>query len=366
MNRLSYCFRLAVVTVILAAPGAAGELRGVSSNSDQTAADRLREARPRQGLGGLELRRPYERGKVPVVLIHGLWGNPHLWAPLIEDLEADRVFRGRYQFWTFRYASGDSIPYSAHLLRQSLRQARQDFDPDGTDTAFDRMVIIGHSLGGILAKMMVQPRGSRLWQTVGKQPIDRIAGRPEDCRFLRQVFCYEPVPEVRRVVFIATPHLGSPLAQGHLRELGTRLCGGPSRFRQAREWLLATHDPDLFTRGFRRETPTSVNELTPGHALLIALRDLKIDPSVCSHSIVADLRDPPAPGGTDGIVPYRSSHLEGAASELLVHGYHNCLHHSTVIGELRRVLKEHAGIDPTSRTDHTGLARRVLQAGRGE
>ena len=94
---------------------------------------------------GLDLRRPYERGKVPVVLIHGLWGTPHLWDPMIKDLEDDPAIREVYQFWTFRYTSGDSIPYSAHLLRQSLRRARRCFDPAGTDAAFDRMVVVGHS-----------------------------------------------------------------------------------------------------------------------------------------------------------------------------------------------------------------------------
>ena len=80
----------------------------------------------------------------PVVLVHGLWGNSRLWDPMVEDLEADPAIRSRYQFWTFRYSSGDSIPYSAHLLRQSLRRARQAFDPNGTDATFDQMVIVGH------------------------------------------------------------------------------------------------------------------------------------------------------------------------------------------------------------------------------
>jgi len=111
------------------------------------------------------MRRPYERGKVPVVLIHGLWGRPQLWDRMVESLEADPALRRRYQFWTFRYASGDSIPFSAHLLRQSLRRARRCFDPAGTDAAFDRMVVVGHSLGGILAKMLVQRSGSGLRRT---------------------------------------------------------------------------------------------------------------------------------------------------------------------------------------------------------
>ena len=364
MFTVTRCSLAAGVVLLVSSLSASGESPGVVINPDRTIALLPRDELPGQDPFRLERRRPYERGKVPVVLIHGLWGNPHLWDPMVEDLEADPALRGGYQFWTFRYASGDSIPYSAHLLRQALRRARRVFDPDGTDAAFDRMVVVGHSLGGILAKMMVQSSGSRLWQTVCARPIDQVGSPPEDCRLLQQAFCYKPVPEVRRVVFITTPHRGSPLASGRLREVGTRLCGGPSRFRQAREMLLASNKHDRFTLGFRGELLTSVNELAPGHALLLALCDLGIDPSVRAHSIIADLRDPPGPGATDGIVPYTSSHLEDVDSERLVHGLHICLESPGVIREVRRILREHAGIDPTSRTDHGGLAQRGLESRR--
>jgi pimeloyl-ACP methyl ester carboxylesterase len=332
-------------------------MAGIATNADRAAAPLPCDHRPEQESGGLETRRPYERGKVPVVLIHGLWGKPQLWDRMIEDLEADAALRRRYQFWTFRYASGDAIPYSAHLLRQSLLRARRCFDPDGTDATFDRMVVVGHSLGGILAKMMVQTSGSRLWQTVCARPIDQVGGPLEDCRLLQHAFCYEPVPEVRRVVFIATPHRGSPLARGPLRGLGTRFCNRPSHFVQALQTVLANNGPDRFTPEILEELPTSAGELASGHPLLMGLCDLGIDSSVRSHSIIADFRDPPGPGATDGIVPYSSSHLEGVDSELLVRGLHICLDHPAVIREARRILVEHARNEPASRDDHRGLAR---------
>jgi pimeloyl-ACP methyl ester carboxylesterase len=340
-------FRTAVASLILTSVCVADDSPDVALSPDRRPG-LLSVKAPEQEMKGLDTRRPYERGKVPVVLIHGLWGSPRLWDPMITELEADCALSRRYQFWTFRYASGDSIPYSAHLLRQSLRHARRSFDPDGTDAAFGRMVVVGHSLGGILAKMMVQSSGSRLWQTVCARPIDQVGGPPEDCQLLQEAFCYKPVPEVRRVVYITTPHRGSPLASSPLRGVGTRLCRRQSRFLDALKNVLASNEPGAFAPAMLEQLATSAGELAPGHPLLLGLCDLAIDRSVRSHSIIADFRDPPRPGASDGIVPYSSSHWEGTDSELIVRGLHICLDHPAVIGEVRRILIEHTGNEPSA------------------
>jgi pimeloyl-ACP methyl ester carboxylesterase len=361
MIAVNRCSWAAGAVLVVTSLSGAGESPGVVINSDRTAVLLPREELPRRDPVQLDTRRPYERGKVPVVFIHGLWGSPRNWDRMIEDLEAAPTLRTRFQFWTVRYASGDSIPYSAHVLRRSLRRARRTFDPDGSDAAFDRMVVVGHSLGGILARMMVQGGGPQLWQTVSARPIDRLVGPTEECRLLQQVFFYKPVPEVRRVIFIATPHRGSPLASGRLRELGTQLCWRPNRFRQAQEVLLSHNGPDTFAHGFRGQLATSAGELAPGHPLLLRLCDLGVDSSVRSHSIIADLRDPPSLDGTDGFVPYSSSHLDGVASERLVHGIHICLDLPAVIEEVSRILTEHLGNDSAPSIDDQ-LARRPRSA----
>ena len=345
MITVTRCSWAAGVALIATSLSAAGDSPGVAINPDRTAALLPRDELPGHDPVRLETRRPYERGKVPVVFVHGLWGSPRNWDRMIEDLESEPALRRRFQLWTFAYASGHSIPYSAHLLRQSLRRARRVFDLDGTDAAFDRMVVVGHSLGGILAKMMVQSGGPRLWQAVCARPIEQVIGPPAERQLLREAFFYKPVPEVRRVILIATPHRGSPLAARRLRDLATQLCWRPNRFRQAHDVLLSHNAFDMFDDGSRVQLATSAGELAAGHPLLLRLCELGIDSSVRSHSIIADLRDPPRPDGTDGIVPYSSSHLGGVASELLVHGLHICLNHPAVIEEVRRILMEHAGTE---------------------
>ena len=141
---------------------------------------------------GLSLLRPYRRGRVPVVFVHGLWSSPWSWAPMVEALEADPALRDRYQFWTFGYSTGDPIPYSAWLLRRDLDEVRRKFDPDGTDAAFDRMVVVGHSMGGLLAKMMVQDSGTRLWRLVSDRPFEELAGDPEDRDLFRRALSSSP------------------------------------------------------------------------------------------------------------------------------------------------------------------------------
>ncbi len=291
---------------------------------------------------GLSLLRPYRRGKIPVVLIHGLWSNPWSWARMIGELEADAALRDRYQFWTFGYSTGDPLPYSAALLRRDLDEARRKLDPDRADAAFDRMVVVGHSMGGLLAKMMVQESGTRLWQLFSERPAGDLAGDRADCDLFRSALIYKPRPEVRRVVFIATPHRGSRVDRGGLERLGSRLVRLPDPLRATHDRLLARNGPDFFTERFRKGLPTSIDELEWRSPILMGLDDLGLAPTVKAHSIIADRRHPPGAGGSDGLVPYESAHLQGIASESLVTSGHLCQDHPAVIREVGRILVEHA------------------------
>jgi pimeloyl-ACP methyl ester carboxylesterase len=293
---------------------------------------------------GLSLLRPYERGKVPVLFVHGLWSNPWSWSRMIERLEADSALCDHYQFWTFGYSTGDPLPHSAVLLRSNLDEVRRKFDPDGTDRAFDRMVVVGHSMGGLLTKMMVQDTGGRLWQIVSDRPVDELAGDPEDRERFRRALFYKPRPEVRRVVFIATPHRGSQVDQGPLEHIGSRLIRLPDPLRASYNRLIAHNRPDFFNERFRRGLPTSVDELEWRSPILMRLDELGLAPTTKAHSIIAVQHDPPTASGSDGMVPYESAHVDGVASELLVSSSHLCQDKPVVIGEVRRILLEHEAL----------------------
>ena len=292
---------------------------------------------------GLSLLRPYERGKIPVVFIHGLWANPWSWSRMIESLEADPALRDRYQFWTFGYSTGDPIPYSASLLRHNLDEVRRKFDPDGSDGAFDRMVLVGHSMGGLLTKMMVQESGTRLWQVISDRPVDELAGDPADRDLFRRALDLQATA-------------GGP-SRGLHRHAPPRQ---PARSgRTGAPWLAARSPPRpapgvvqpaprpqctglLQRQYFRKGLPTSVDELEWQSPFLMGLDATRTSlPTIEAHSIIADRRDPPRAGGTDGLVPYESAHLDGTASELLVSSGHLCQDNPAVIREVRRILIEH-------------------------
>jgi len=261
---------------------------------------------------------------------------------MVRALEADASVSERYQFLTFDYSTCDPIPYSAYMLRRAIGELRGRLDPERSNPVWNRMVLVGHSMGGLLCKMMAQDSGSKLWDLMTGCQFENLAGPAEARELLHGSMVFKPMSEVRRLMFIATPHRGSPLVWGPIRDFGARLVRPPAPLLQARASLLTSNAPDAFTRTFREGLATSFDELAWKHPLLLAIESLPIDPNVKRHSIIAELCSTVRPGGGDGQVPYASAHHPGAVSELIVHAGHYCLEEPKVIEEVARVLKEHA------------------------
>jgi triacylglycerol esterase/lipase EstA (alpha/beta hydrolase family) len=165
---------------------------------------------------------------VPVVLVHGTASSPARWAELINELENDPRFWHDYEIWLFIYNTGNPIAYSASLLRDALTKAIADLDPEGKDPGLKQMVVIGHSQGGLLAKMTVIDTGMHLWPfTVSPNELNVSA---ETRELLTHALIIKPLPFVKRVIFVATPHRGSYQALGFLGSLASWLVNLPGRF----------------------------------------------------------------------------------------------------------------------------------------
>lgn len=81
--------------------------------------------------------------------------------------------------------------------------------------------------------------------------------------------------------------------------------------------------------------------MTRGHPFLVTLDQRPIAPGVHAHSIIAVRTDGPVEEGNDGVVEYRSAHLDGVDSEKVVHSGHSAQSNPQTLGEVGRILLEH-------------------------
>jgi hypothetical protein len=285
---------------------------------------------------------PYQPGKMPVVMVQGLWSSPRIWVPMLNALRADPVLRASYQFWIVLYPSGAPLPMAALSLRRSLREIRRRFDPQGTDPALDDMVILGKSTGGQATRMLAEPSGEALWNAVFARPIDQVRALPALVDELGAMFFFQPEPYVRRVIFMATAHRGGKLASQPGVQLGIEHIHRNHSLRRTWAELEVANGPDLFQPPYRDRAPSIFDGMEAENRLLMAIDAQPIAPSVVYHSIIANIRRiAPPEKMTDGLVSYSSAHLDGAASEYIVAAGHSCEAKPEVIAEVRRILYLH-------------------------
>jgi pimeloyl-ACP methyl ester carboxylesterase len=287
---------------------------------------------------GIYMVQPYSRDKIPIVFVHGTASSPTTWVEMFNSLRADRVLRQRYQFWFFLYSSGAPIAYSASLLRKSLRETIAKLDPSGTDPELQRMVVIGHSQGGLITKMAVVDTGDHMWNAVAKKPLDDYDLAPEAREIVRDSLFFDHLPFVKRVVFISTPHGGSFLASTGLGRMFESFVQVPSQVRAA------FGGSSGLPKELAKNIPTSVANMTPGSPFLTALRGLQVVPGVQVNSIVTVEGDGPLQELDDGLVSYESAHYPSADSECVVNAFHTCLNDARVIYEVRRILLMHVNV----------------------
>jgi pimeloyl-ACP methyl ester carboxylesterase len=285
---------------------------------------------------------PYRPGHIPVVFVHGTASSPGRWADMLNVLSNTRTLRDRYQYWFFFYETGNPITYSALKLRDTLTWALDSLDPDGRDPALRQMVVIGHSQGGLLTKMTAIDSGNVLWDSFSRRPLEALKVSPETRGMLRRTRFVTPLPFVRKVIFISTPHRGSYVAGWRLShwfsgfaKLPRTLVGMTTEMLQGnRDALL--YDPTRAAFG-------AINNMTPGSRFIEALAAIPIAPGVGAQSIIAVTGDLPADGQGDGVVKYDSAHIDGVDSELIVtRQSHSAQSNPVAIEEVRRILFAHA------------------------
>jgi pimeloyl-ACP methyl ester carboxylesterase len=281
---------------------------------------------------------PYRPGRIPVVLIHGTASSPGRWADIVNEIQNDAVLRDRVQLWLFMYNTSNPILLSAAELRRSLHSIVKDLDPDGRDPALRNMVLIGHSQGGLLARLMVTHSGTAFWNNVSSVPFSEAKMSESTRALFEPALFFEPLPFVKRVVFVATPHRGSYRVGSLVLGLVRRLVRLPGDF-VAGVQDAAAHG--LVSAQALSSIPTAVDNMRPGHRFVQTLASLPIAEGVTTHSIIAVRGVGPPARLNDGVVAYESAHIDGVASEKVVRSSHSTQSHPETILEIERILREH-------------------------
>ena len=287
--------------------------------------------------GEIVLTAPYDPNKIPILLVHGLQSTPVTFLKLVTALESDPAIARRFQFWHFYYSTGTPVLLNALRLREELERTVHIVDPDDDDPATHRIVVVGHSMGGLLAHTLVSSSGDRLWKSLFLVPPEQLRGDAETIRLLQRMLFFRRNPRVVRAVFVATPHRGSAMADSWIGGMGKSLIRLPDKL-QTDFADIAEENAEVRTAEaaafYKQLNFTSVHTLSPHDPILLALARLPI--GVPFHSIIGQQHNG---AESDGVVRYASSHLDGARSELIVRSGHNAFNNPDARREVIRILR---------------------------
>jgi pimeloyl-ACP methyl ester carboxylesterase len=286
------------------------------------------------------LTEPYDPDKITVLMIPGLQSTPFAFVDLLKATRLDPEVSRRFQVCTFLYATGTPVLFNALELREELEKTVRAVDPHDHDFATRHIVVLGHSMGGLIAHTLISSSGEKLWNALFVVPPQRLIGDKATIRRLVDGLHFHRNPRVVAAIFAATPHRGSQLAESWIGHLAASLIRLPSDL-QSDIVNVVSENPDAATptaKAFHREMNfSSVRTLSPRDPALQALADLPIE--VPFHSIIGQHNPGPIETSSDGVVPYASAHLGHAASELVVRSGHSVCENPEAQREVIRILR---------------------------
>jgi pimeloyl-ACP methyl ester carboxylesterase len=298
-----------------------------------------------QGIKGLYMVEPFDPNRIPVVMVHGLWSSPTTWMEMFNDLRAFPEIRSRFQFWFFLYPTGQPFWVSAAQLRDTLAEVRATLDPQIRNPNLDQLVLVGHSMGGLVSMMQTLESGDDFWRLLSNKALEDLRATPDEKARLAKTFYFHPNSSVKQVVTLGTPHRGSDFANDATRELGRRLIRLPEMMLELGT-KLALANPGFFTNMDLLTTNTSIDSLAPDCPIFpVMLRAPRASWTVY-HNVIGMVPKRTILGRVseegDGVVSVKSAKLPNAASEIVVAADHLEVHrHPLAILEVRRILLEH-------------------------
>jgi len=298
-----------------------------------------------QKLRGVYMLEPFDPNRIPVVMVHGLWSSPMTWMPMFNDLRSFRELRKNYQFWFYQYPTGQPFWISSAQMRTDLSELRNNLDPNHQSPVLDQMVLVGHSMGGLVSRMQTIESGEEFWRIISDESFDEIQASQEEKERLASVLFFHPNPSIQRVVTIATPHRGSDYANDYTQWLGRKLIQLPSGLIEMSNSLIR-QNPGLFRDTELLVTKTSIDSLNPDSPIFPVLLRSRRAPWVRYHNIVGMIENSSwfskDTMESDGIVSFASAQMEDVQTQIVVQANHGSVHTTPrAILEVRRILIEH-------------------------
>ena len=283
---------------------------------------------------------PYDPKKIPILVIHGLGDSQATWAPMIEALRGDATIRQNYQIWFYSYPTGYPYPLMAATLREKMN-AINAYYPNHKP-----VVVIGHSMGGMIARVLMTDSGMAIWNSFFDTPPAKTPLSNEARQLLTKTLIFKPRRDISRVIYASASLRGADMAAGFLGRLGERIIGSPPDLTGVGKELALLSKPRATDGKKLKRAPNSIDTLDPNNRFVTTINQIPLVKGIPYHSIIADRgkggnRDRTKPVSSDGIVPYWSSHLDGAQSEVIVPSDHWSIRSPGGIAEVRRILIEH-------------------------
>jgi len=164
-----------------------------------------------------------------------------------------------------------------------------------------RIVLVGHSMGGMISRLMVTDAKDTIWRDFFGTAPAKTPLLGETRQLVEKALVFDHRPEIKRVVFISTPHRGTPLVSGWIGRIASALVRTPpflaSVYASAKPIEIA--DP---AAGPLNRVANGVATLEPNDRFVEAVNKLPLTPGIPYHSIIGDRGRGDTPNSSDGAV----------------------------------------------------------------
>lgn len=292
---------------------------------------------------GVYLLEDYDPNRRPVIMIHGLGSSPLIWAKTSNAIWGDPLLRQNFQVWHVVYQTNAPLLITRRRIQTYLDGAWRMLDPEEDDPARQGIVLVGHSMGGVVARLLSADSGELLWSAAFNVPPEYLQAPPADRDVIRETFLFSHYPGLDHAIFLATPHRGAPAADGWLGRVMNRLVGrrapelkALARLAEAQQMAVR----EELRESYLQSRLNSIATLRVAQPVRRVSESLMPHPGISYHTIAGNLIGEKPPG--DGSVPLDSALLPSAESTLVIDADHYLYQRDEAVAEVVRILRQAA------------------------